>query len=71
MDAIEFITKYEIYLNEISSMIKSELLAVIQQLKELDPHDLVSTGTCFQSENEVRGYVWNLFVKRAKKYSKI
>ena len=45
MEAIEFINKYESYLNEISNVIKPELLPIIDQLKNIDPHDLVTPET--------------------------
>jgi len=68
MDAIEFIARYELYIDEISSLVRPDLLPVIDQLKEIDPHDLVTPSAWFQSENDARGYVWGMFVKRVKKY---
>jgi len=68
MDAIEFIARYELYIDEISSLVRPDLLPVIDQLKEIDPHDLVTPSAWFQSENDARGYVWGIFVKRVKKY---
>ena len=32
--------------------------------------DLVQPDTYFINENHARGFVWSMFVKRAKKYSK-
>lgn len=69
MDAIEFTVRYELYLEEISSMVRPELLPVIEQLREIDVHDLVTPESWFPTENDARGFVWNMFVRRAKKQS--
>jgi hypothetical protein len=71
MEAIEFINKYESYLKEISNVIKPELLPIIDQLKDIDPHDLVTPETYIIAESHARGYVWSLFLKRAKKDSSL
>ena len=65
MEAIEFINKYDIFLDEIRSVVKPELLPIIDELKEIDPHDLVRPDSWFQSEIDARGYVWGQFIKRA------
>ena len=70
MKAIEFVNNYQQYLEEISQVIKPELQPVLDELRQIDPHDLVRPDSWFQSESEARGYVWSMFVKRAKKYSK-
>jgi hypothetical protein len=69
MEAIEFITKYESYLEEISNVIKPELLPIIDQLKNIDPHDLVTPETYLIDGSHARGYVWRLFLQRAKNES--
>ncbi len=69
MEAIEFITKYESYLEEIRAVIKPELLPIIDQLKNIDPHDLVTPETYLVDGSHARGYVWRLFLQRAKEYS--
>ncbi len=56
------------YLDEISSVTKPELLPIIDELKEIDPHDLVQPETWFHSESEAKGFVWKMFIKRVKKY---
>jgi hypothetical protein len=71
MDAIEFTARYELYIDEISSMIRPDLLPVIEQLRQIDPHDIITPSAWFQSENDARGYVWSMFLLRARKYSKI
>ena len=68
MDAIKFVANYEFYLEEIKSVIKPEFLPLIDELKSIDPHDLVTPDAWFQNENDARGYVWGMFVKRVKKY---
>jgi len=69
MEPIEFITKYESYLNEIRAVIKPELLPVIDQLKSIDPHDLITPGTFLIDGSHARGYVWRLFLRGVKDYS--
>ena len=68
MEAIEFVNNYQQYLEEISQVIKPELQPVLDELKEIDPHDLVRPETYFNTENSARGYVWWLFLKQVKKY---
>ena len=67
MDAIEFVVRYEDYLSEIEKMVKPELLPVIEQLKETDPHDLLRPDTYFMSESHARGYVWTMFIIEVRK----
>ena len=69
MDAIKFVANYEFYLEEIKSVIKPELLPLIDELKLIDPHDLVTPDAWFQNENDAIGYVWSMFIKRAKKFN--
>lgn len=64
MEAIMFVKNYMDYLEEISSVIKPELLPIIDELKEIDPHDLVRPDTFFDSENSARGFVWSMFVRK-------
>ena len=66
MDAIEFVSNYESYLDEISLVIKPDLEPVIIELKEIDPHDLVNPNSWFVNEREARGFVWSLFIRRAR-----
>lgn len=66
MEAIIFVKNYTDYLEEISSVIKPELLPIIDELKEIDPHDLVQPETWFHSETEAKGFVWKMFVKKTK-----
>ena len=66
MDAIEFIKKYEGYIDEIRSVIRQELIPQLEELESTDPHDLVTPETWFPSENSARGLVWSIFVRRVK-----
>ena len=66
MDAIEFVANYENYLAEIEQVIKPEFLPIIEQLKENDPHDLVTPDTWFQGSTNARGFVWSLFLREIK-----
>jgi hypothetical protein len=67
MDAIEFINSYPQYLEEIRSVIKPELIPVVDQLENIDPHDLVTPATWFLNGNATRGLVWSMFLVRAEK----
>ena len=69
MEAIEFISKYESYLDEISVVIKPELLPIIYELKNIDPHDLVTPETYLVDGSHARGYVWRLFLQRVREDS--
>jgi hypothetical protein len=64
MEAIRFTQKYNQYLEEIRSVVKPELFPIIDDLKEIDPHDLVRPDSWFQDENHARGFVWNLFLNK-------
>ena len=70
MEAIVFVRNYHDYLDEISEVVRPELLPIIEELKGIDPHDLIRSDTFFESENHARGYVWSMFMKRARKYFK-
>lgn len=70
MDSIIFIRKYETYVDEISQVIKSELQPVLDELGQIDPHDLVTPDTYFDSENSARGLVWKLFLLKVKEKEK-
>jgi hypothetical protein len=61
MDAIEFVNKYPKFLEEISKMVKDEYQTVIDEMCEIDPHDLVTPEAYFVSETHAFGYVWNTF----------
>ena len=68
MEAIEFIINYGSYLDEIQSVIKPELYHIIDQLREINPHNLVRPETWVQDEDYAKGYVWSMFVKRSSAY---
>jgi len=65
MEAIRFVNNYEYFLNEIREVVRPELLPIIEELKEIYPHGLISLDTWFQSEGDARGLVWSLFIKKA------
>ena len=69
MDAFEFVNNYTSYIEEISQVIKPELQPVLDELKEIDPHDLVQPESWFHTESEAKGFVWKMFIKRVKKYN--
>jgi len=65
MEAIRFVNNYEYFLNEIREVVRPELLPIIEELKEIDAHDLIRPDTWFQSEGDARGLVWSLFITKA------
>jgi hypothetical protein len=67
MEAIVFVRNYVTYLEEISQIIKPELLPILEELRQVDPHDLVRPDSYFDSENSARGFVWGLFIRRVNK----
>ncbi len=69
MDAIEFVNNYPLYINEIGQVIRPELQPVLDELKGIDSHDLVSPESWFHTESEAKGFVWKMFIKRVKKYN--
>ena len=69
MEAIEFVNNYTSYIEEISQVIKPELQPVLDELHQIDPHDLVSPDSWFHTESEAKGFVWKMFIKRVKKYN--
>ena len=66
MDAIQFTQNYESYLYEIDLVIKPELKSLLEELRHIDPHDLVAPNTWFESENAAKGYIWKMFLSRVK-----
>lgn len=69
MDAIAFVKNYLNYLDEISQVIKPELLPILEELRQIDPHDLVRPDTFFDSENSACGFVWSMFVRKVNNNS--
>lgn len=67
MNALEFIWNYPNYISELDQVVKSELLPILEELRNTDPHDLISPDVWFVSETQARGYVWSLFISRCKK----
>lgn len=66
MEAIEFIRNYPDYLLELEQVIKPELLPILEEIKNTDPHDLISPDVWFVSETQARGYVWSLFLRKCQ-----
>lgn len=67
MDALEFIIYYPTYLDEIEQAVKPELLPIVAELREIDPHDLITPDTWIVSELQARGLVWMFFLKECHK----
>ncbi len=71
MDSFEFVNLYSHFLSEIRDVIKPELFPLIDELAQIDPHDLVTPETWFPNENAARGLVWAMFVKRVWKQGQL
>ena len=71
MESMEFVVRYHQFLNEISELVKDEYQPIIQELKEVDPHDLVLPETWFPDINYARGSVWKLFIHTVKSKRKM
>ena len=67
VEAIEFVTKYETYVKQMEAVVRPEFKPVIQKMLEIDPHDLITPESYFQHENQARGFVWTIFIKKVKK----
>ncbi len=66
MEALEFIRNYPDYISELEQVIKPELNNVVEELKNIDPHDLIRPNQWFLSETQARGYVWSLFLRKCQ-----
>ena len=67
MDALDFIIHYPDYLDEIEQIVKPDLIPIVEELREIDPHDIVSPETWIVSELQARGLVWMIFLREFKK----
>jgi len=67
MDAIEFITEYPNFLEELTGIVKPELRYILENLKETDPHDLIRPEAYFVNRSDARGFVLSHFMKDLKK----
>ena len=67
MKAIEFVMNYESYVKEIEAVVRPEFKPIIQKMLEIDPHDLITPDSYFEGENDAKGLVWRIFMKKAKK----
>lgn len=67
MEAFVFVNNYLNYIDEIGQAIKPELQPILDELRQVDPHDLVRPDSYFDSENSARGYVWSMFVRKVNK----
>jgi hypothetical protein len=66
MEAIVFVRNYLNYLNEITLVVKPELLPFLEEILQIDAHDLIRPDSFFDSENSARGFVWGMFLKRVR-----
>ena len=67
VEAIEFVMNYETYVREIEAVVRLEFKPIIQQMLKIDPHDLITPESYFGHENHARGFVWKIFMQKAKK----
>ena len=66
MEAIVFVKNYLNYIDEIELVVKPELLPILEEIRDIDPHDLIRPDSFFDSENSARGFVWSMFLKRVR-----
>jgi len=71
MEGLEFIENYRGYVDEIGLVIKPEYQTIIDKMKEIDAHDLITPERWFISERSARGFVWSMFIRRVKLSNKI
>jgi hypothetical protein len=64
MDSIQFIERYPTLVKQIQEVIRPELFSIIDDLLEMEPHDLVTPETWFPNENSAYGFVWRLFMDK-------
>ena len=65
MEATQFINNYDFYLDEIRSVVNPELIPILDELQQIDPHDLIRPEEYFESEIKARGLERSMFIKRA------
>ena len=66
MEAIVFVINYPNYLDEIGLVVKPKLLPFLEELRQIDSHDLIRPDSFFDSENSARGFEWSMFLKRVR-----
>ncbi len=71
MEAIQFVSNYELYIDEILSVIKPELYPIAKELRDIDPHDLIRPDAFLNSESHARGIVWSIFMSKVRKFNEI
>jgi hypothetical protein len=69
MDAIEFISRYPDYINQLENVGKQEYVPVVQKLKEHDSLDILKPENYFKTELEEMGVVFKLFLKNLNQNS--
>ena len=67
MEILKFIRNYEYYLNVLEKIVKPEYQCVLDEMREIDPHELITPDTYFNSGQESFGLVVSLFVKKINK----
>lgn len=67
MEILKFIRNYNYYLNVLEKIVKPEYQVVIEEMREIDPHELITPDTYFNSEQESFGLVVGLLVKKINK----
>jgi hypothetical protein len=65
MDAIEFVTRYPAYIEQLEKVVKPEYQYAVKKLNEINPHDIVKPEHYFNSEAEGVGVVCRMFLRLA------
>ena len=64
MDTIQFVNCYDMILDEMSNVIKDEYQIIIDEMREIDPHDLISPDCLIPSVRDAKGFVWSIFMRK-------
>jgi len=70
MDSIDFINHYPRLLDEMGSVIDPKWKSVLEEMRNIDPHDLVTPNTWFINDSSVRGFLITIFLNKVKEYQK-
>jgi len=70
MDSIDFIIRYPKLVDEMGSVIDPKWKSVLEEMRNIDPHDLVTPNTWFINDSSVRGFLFTIFLNKVKGYQK-
>ena len=71
MEAIQFVSNFDLYIDEILSVIKPEFYPIAKELRDIDPHDLIRPDAYLNSESHARGIIWSIFMSKVRKIGSV